>query len=142
MTRLIALPVSLLLVACAANPEFRSLPMQLDCPITNHYAEVEVDMVIDGVRTVLGVDFERYYPEQAERAGLSGVAVIDCSQRTGFGPCEAVSADPPDAGFDAAAERMSRLLRNTQREIRIEFHLIRGPEPQPKTCLGTFGAKP
>ncbi|MDQ0465215.1 hypothetical protein QO010_003002 [Caulobacter ginsengisoli] len=142
--RWLFLAPALLAAGCATKTEVIYPSMQLDCVVDVPRAEVEVHMVIDGVRTVLSDDFERYYPEEAKTSGLSGVAVMDCSKRALAEPCRVLSATPPDAGFDKSAARLSRLLRNTESEIRIEFRLLKaaGPYPNPDPCTGRYRDKP
>lgn len=113
-------------------------PAPLDCLDTRSRPELEVAMVSNGVRTVLSDDFKRYYPKQAVDLRLSGWALIDCGARTGSEPCKALSSAPPEAGFDAAAQRLSRLLRGNQRRIRIDFTYLRDGEvsTQPDPCPG------
>jgi hypothetical protein len=58
-------------------------------------------------------DITRYYPDKAQRAGLSGWAVIEClTETTGdLKSCQLLGEAPAGADFGAAALRLSRLFK-------------------------------
>jgi TonB family protein len=65
------------------------------------------------VRKASDEDIAQYYPDRAQRLGVSGKATISCTA-TGSGAlegCRVVSEDPADQGFGTAALKMSRLYR-------------------------------
>lgn len=79
---------------------------------------------------------DRYYPEAAQRAGLSGRAVLDCEVDTKgwLWDCKIVREEPQGVGFGPAALRLVPLLRLTnaaggkRTEVPITFKL---PQEKP-----------
>jgi protein TonB len=58
-------------------------------------------------------DLARYYPERAQRMGVSGSATISCTvtaQGT-LSDCSVVSEDPADGGFGEATLRISKYFK-------------------------------
>lgn len=64
-------------------------------------------------QSMVGPDIMRYYPEQAQRIGLEGKAVISCTitAEGRLADCAVVSEDPPGFGFGEAAVKMSTLFK-------------------------------
>ena len=67
----------------------------------------------DWIRKPNGDDMAQYYPDRAQRLGISGSAEISCTV-TAWGTltdCSVLSEDPSDQEFGAAALKMARLFR-------------------------------
>lgn len=58
-------------------------------------------------------DMARYYPERAQRLGISGRVVLACrvTARGAVADCVATAEEPADYGFGEAALRLSRFFR-------------------------------
>ena len=73
----------------------------------------------------------RYYPKAAQKAGLSGRSVLDCSvdAQGWLRDCKVASEQPADLGFGQAALRMAPLFRmnapasDARAQIPITFKL-------------------
>ena len=67
----------------------------------------------DWLRRPNGDDLATYYPERAQRLGVSGRATLHCTV-TAQGTlvdCSVASEDPADQGFGTAALKMTRLFK-------------------------------
>ncbi|MBS0411093.1 MAG: TonB family protein [Proteobacteria bacterium] len=67
----------------------------------------------DWARRPSAADMSRFYPEHAQRIGLSGSATIRCEVAAsgGLQGCEVVSEAPANEGFGKAALKLSREFR-------------------------------
>jgi len=89
--------------------------------------------------------FLHYYPERAMRLGISGKATIQCrvNKDGGVFDCQIVSEEPADAGFGAAAVKLSPYFKMKTRtpdgtpvdggtvRIPIVFNIDNGPSSPP-----------
>ena len=67
----------------------------------------------DWLRRPSAEDLAQYYPDRAQRLGVSGRATLHCTvtaQGT-LSDCSISAEDPPDQGFGTAALKMTRLFK-------------------------------
>jgi protein TonB len=67
----------------------------------------------DWLRKPTAEDMAQYYPDRAQRLGVSGRAELSCTvtaQGT-LTECSVASEDPSDQGFGTAALKMTRLFK-------------------------------
>jgi protein TonB len=67
----------------------------------------------DWQRLPNGDDMARYYPERAQRLGVSGSARMECTVNSNgtVGECQVTSENPPDQEFGSAALKLSKLFK-------------------------------